>query len=255
MDLLTRVKRNQMFTVYFLRWLVRVGIFISVLAVYIFRPELMKLFLDFRLIGPFTLVTVLWALLMIKMIIHMLPGPRQTMGIRKSLSETYREPEGSYDRLELLEYVQSMNIKAWRVMLVWLVFNGVIGLLYLTGVLRAQELILLSIFYYACDTTCMIMFCPFQSFIMRNHCCVSCRIFDWGWFMMFTPLLFIRSFFSWSLFFTSCVVLIRWEVIYASHPERFWRGSNTAIRCENCQDRICRIKKPLRSAIGDKNLD
>ncbi|MBR2783097.1 MAG: hypothetical protein IKD93_02765, partial [Firmicutes bacterium] len=123
MDLLTRVKRNQMFTVYFLRWLVRVGIFISVLAVYIFRPELMKLFLDFRLIGPFTLVTVLWALLMIKMIIHMLPGPRQTMGIRKSLSETYREPEGSYDRLELLEYVQSMNIKAWRVMLVWLVFN------------------------------------------------------------------------------------------------------------------------------------
>ena len=249
------IKNNRMFTIYFARWLIRVVIFLSVLGVYLFRPDLMQLFLDFRLAGRFTLVTALWALLMIRMIAHILPGPRQTMGMRKSLSETYIEPEESYDRLELLEYVQSMNVKAWRVMLLWLVFNSIFGLLYLWGVLGAKELILLSIFYYACDTTCIVMFCPFQSFIMKNHCCVSCRIFDWGWFMMFTPLLFIRGFFSWSLFFMSCVVLIRWEVIYAQHPERFWRGSNAAIRCENCQDRICRIKKPLREAIGDKPQD
>ena len=252
---LSFVKNNRMFIAYFLRWLFRVAVFLSVLAVDIFRPDLMTMFTEFRLVGPVTLVTVLWALLILKMVIHMLPGPRQTMGMRKSLSETYREPEESFDRLELLEYVQHMNVKAWQVMLVWLIFNSIFGLLYLLGILDAKELILLSIFYYACDTTCMIMFCPFQSFIMKNHCCVSCRIFDWGWFMMFTPLLFIRGFFSWSLFFMSCIVLIRWEVIYARHPERFWRGSNTAIRCENCQDRICRIKKPLRAAIGDKPND
>ena len=212
----------------------------------------MSLFTEFKLFGDFTPVTLLWAALMLTMIVHMLPVSRHPMGTRKSLSATYREPEGSYDRLELLEYVQRMNIRAWRVMLVWLIFNGIFGLCYLAKWIGEEELILLSIFYYAGDVTCIIMFCPFQTFIMKSHCCVSCRIFDWGWFMMFTPMLFIRSFFSWSLFFTSCVVLIRWEVIYARHPERFWRGSNAAIRCENCQDRICRIKKPLRNALGDK---
>lgn len=249
------VKRNKMFTAYFLRWLFRLGVFLSALAIYIFRPQLMSLFTDFHLFGRLTPVTVLWALMMALMIIHMLPGPGQTMGIRKSLPVTYREPEGSYDRLELLEYVQDMNVRAWRVLLVWLSFNAIFGLLYLARIIGEEELILLTLFYYVGDITCIIMFCPFQTFIMKNHCCVSCRIFDWGWFMMFTPMLFIRSFFSWSLFFTSVVVLIRWEFIYAKHPERFWRGSNTSIRCENCQDHICRIKKPLRNALGDHTAE
>ena len=62
-------------------------------------------------------------------------------------------------------------------------------------------------------------------------------------------MLFIVSFFSWSLFFMSVIVALRWEIIYAAHPERFWRGSNEAIRCENCNDKMCKIKKPLVSGI------
>ena len=77
---------------------------------------------------------------------------------------------------------------------------------------------------------------------MKNKCCVNGRIFDWGHFMMFTPMLFIKSFFSWSLFFTSQVVLIRWELIYAKYPERFWSGSNTKLNCEKCNDKICKFK-------------
>ena len=61
--------------------------------------------------------------------------------------------------------------------------------------------------------------------------------------MMFTPMLFIKNFFSWSLFFTSLVVLIKWEIVYAMHPERFWEGSNKILQCANCKDRTCRIKK------------
>lgn len=246
------IKDNRMFVIYFCRWLARVFIFLTVLYIYIFHRQLMDMFVEFRLLGRFSAVTVLWAVLMLLMIWHMLPNSRVTMGVRKSRAVTYRAPQQPYDRNELLEYVQRMNIKAWMVMLIWLIFNGLIGLLYLIGVLNEAELILISIFFFACDTTCIVMFCPFQSFIMKNHCCVSCRIFDWGWFMMYTPLLFIKSFFTWSLFFTSCVLLIRWEFVYARHPERFWRGSNAAIRCENCNDRICRIKKPLRDYIGDK---
>ena len=64
--------------------------------------------------------------------------------------------------------------------------------------------------------------------------------------MMFTPILFIRDFFNWSLFFTSLVVLIRWEIYYAKHPERFWEGSNENLKCKNCNEKLCQYKNKPR---------
>lgn len=244
--------KNLMFKRYFLNWCFRLSIFLVVLWHYIFNKEAMMRFVEFKLFDTFTPLHILWAVLMLSMILHIWPGKTLTMGARKSVAETYTEPKCSYDRAELLEYVQKMNIRAWKVMLVWLSFNAIFGVLYLFSVIGEAELILLSMFYFVCDTTCIVMFCPFQTFIMKNRCCVNCRIFDWGHFMIFTPMLFIRSFFTWSLFFTSLIVLIRWEVLYASHPERYWDGSNASIRCENCQDRLCRIKRPLRQAVEKK---
>ena len=83
---------------------------------------------------------------------------------------------------------------------------------------------------------------------MKNKCCVNCRIYDWGHFMMFTPMLFIKNFYSWSLFFTALVVLINWEISYAKHPERFFAGSNKRIQCENCKDKSCQIKNGIKAA-------
>ena len=82
---------------------------------------------------------------------------------------------------------------------------------------------------------------------MKNKCCINCRIHDWGHFMMFTPMLFIKNFYSWSLFFTSLVVLIHWEIVYAQHPERFWEGSNKTLQCANCKEKTCQIKKKITS--------
>ena len=59
-------------------------------------------------------------------------------------------------------------------------------------------------------------------------------------------MLFIKSFYSWSLFFMSCIVLIHWEIIYARHPERFWEGSNQVLQCAHCHDKTCQIKNLLR---------
>ncbi|MBO6169693.1 MAG: hypothetical protein J6O51_06945 [Bacteroidales bacterium] len=63
--------------------------------------------------------------------------------------------------------------------------------------------------------------------------------------MMFTPMIFIRHFFSWTLFWMSVLVLIRWEIVYARYPERFWDGSNRTLRCTKCADKTCQIKKLL----------
>lgn len=133
----------------------------------------------------------------------------------------------------------------FMVMLAWLSANAVFGVLYLFHIMDEVDLLMLTVFYFLMDYVCILFFCPFQTFLMKNKCCVNCRIYDWGHFMMFMPMLFIRNFFSWSLFFTSCVVLIHWEILYAKHPERFWSGSNRSLQCAHCQDKTCQIKRKL----------
>ena len=126
-----------------------------------------------------------------------------------------------------------------------LIGNGIVGLLYSFDVIGQAELFLLTVFYFLCDYICILFYCPFQSHMMKNKCCVNCRIYDWGHFMMFTPMMFIHSFYSLSLFLTGCVVLVHWEIIYAKHPERFYEGSNQVLKCVNCKDRTCQIKNRI----------
>lgn len=178
------------------------------------------------------------------MLLHLIPNNRLSMAWKKAKETEYR-PVEFYDELELMHYIQKQNIAAWKVMLVWLIFNAVWGALYLFGILIASDLLMLTVFYFLCDYICILFFCPFQKVLMKNKCCINCRIYDWGHFMMFTPMLFIKNFYSWSLFFTSLVVLIHWEITYAKHPERFWEGSNKTLQCRNCKERTCQIKRKL----------
>ena len=232
------------FRKYIFKFACRILIFTTVFVLYLTRKDLLTAMLTQDLKYGVTPLHVLWAAFMCIMISHLFPGRLRTMALLKSKDENF-DPDPAYSEFELLKFVQDMNRKAWRVMLVWLSGNAVAGLLYCFAVIHEEELFLLTVFFFLCDYICILLFCPFQTFIMKNRCCVNCRIYDWGHFMMFTPMLFIRNFFSWSLFFTSCIVLIRWELVYAAHPERFWYGSNRTLRCENCRDRTCRMKKAL----------
>lgn len=234
---------SKMFKRYAAHLIFRAGIFGGVSYVYLTSPQKIASIVASGFFEDLGLPQLLWLVLMTDMIRHLLPKSKITMGVRKVHAETFHEAK-TYRVEDLYRYVRESNIRAWKVMLVWLCFNAVFASIYLAGIIGDAEMIMLTMFYYLSDFICMLIFCPFQTFWMKNRCCVNCRIYDWGHFMMFTPMLFIKSFFSWSLFFTACVVLIRWEVAYASHPERFWDGSNTAIRCVNCSDAVCRIKFP-----------
>ena len=229
---------------YTLKFICRIIVFGSVLILYIIDRQWITDFLKKPFGYGITPLHILWAIFMCIMTFHLLPDKSQlrTMAWLKMKEENY-EPVESYDELKLLRYVQEQNKKAWTVMLIWLCFNAVWGLLFLLGIIRESELLLISAFYFLSDYICILFYCPFQSNIMKNKCCVNCRIYDWGHFMMFTPMLFIQNFFCWSLFFTSIVVLIRWEIAYIKHPERFWEGSNKTLKCENCRDKTCQYKK------------
>ncbi|MEG1537474.1 MAG: hypothetical protein RR387_04235 [Clostridiales bacterium] len=244
-----------MFRNYMIRLTLRILIFLSILYCYFFHYTWMESIMDFKLLGKLTPLHLLWTVLMFGMLLHLFPQSKITMSGRKQLARTYQAPEEPYEEQELLHYVKRMNVAARQVMLGWLLLNLIFGVLYLYGIIGVAELFLLTMFFFISDLICILLFCPFQTFFMKNRCCVNCRIFDWGHFMMYTPMLFIKSFFSWSLFFTACIVLIRWELSYAKHPERFWEGSNLTIRCENCHDQICKLKKPLANLLCARHQD
>lgn len=239
-----RIVKTKMLQRYLLKFAIRIGIFAACLAVYIVDKPFVYEFMTEPKWKGITLLHVLWAVFMLMMIGHMFPTERLSMAMRKSEEKQYIK-KSSYSELELLRFVQNQNVRAWTVLLIWLCFNALFGILYLFHVMDEADLLMLTVFYFLCDYICILLYCPFQSVIMKNRCCVNCRIYDWGHFMMFTPMLFIRNFFSWSLFFTSVIVLIKWEILYAKYPERFWYGSNQNLDCANCKDRICQLKKKL----------
>lgn len=233
-----------MMTRYLVKFAFRFAIFVTVFVMYLTEKQFLFDLLTDPLYMGVSPMHVLWLLFMIIMIAHIFPGEKLSMALRKSKPDNFVPAEG-YSEHQLLKFVQLQNIRAWKVMLVWLSFNAVFGILFLVGVLDEADLLMLTVFFFLCDYICILVFCPFQTNIMKNRCCVNCRIYDWGHFMMFTPMLFIRNFFSWSLFFTSIIVLIHWELIYAKHPERFWFGSNKTLQCANCKDKTCQIKRKV----------
>lgn len=239
-----KIIKTEMLKSYIGGFLIRAAVFVTMAILYFWYKPLLESLIRQPIRMGITPIHVLWFVWMVIMLSHIFPNKKMTMAVRKKQSEQYEEIEG-YSKLELLEYVQDQNVKAWYVLLLWLFFNAIFGVLYLVEILDNTDLIMLSVFYFLCDYICIVFFCPFQTGIMKNKCCVNCRIFDWGHFMMFTPMLFIKHFLSWSLFFTSCVVLLKWEIIYAKHPERFWKGSNKNLKCANCNDKICQLKKKL----------
>lgn len=239
-----KLQKTKLMRHYLLRFALRICIFLTVFFFYLTKKDTLWSLVVGPIYFGISPLSVLWLFFMVVMIYHLFPTQIHSMALRKE-EEQYFDPVENYSKLELLEYVQRQNVAAWRVMLVWLGFNAIFGVLYLFHIINEADLFMLTVFFFLCDYICILIFCPFQTGIMKNKCCVNCRIYDWGHFMMFTPMLFIRNFFSWSLFFTSIVVLIHWEIQYAKHPERFWEGSNKTLKCANCRDKTCQIKRQV----------
>lgn len=239
-----KIEPTRMLKRYTVNFLLRATIFVCIFTLYLLDKPLMLELIHYPIYKGINPLHVLWLIFMGLMIVHIFPPNTITMALRKGQQEQYLEEE-NYSEIELLKFVQDQNVKAWKVMLIWLCLNAVIGIAYLVKLIDEIDLLMITVFFFLCDYICILIFCPYQTTIMKNRCCVNCRIYDWGHFMMFTPMLFIKSLYSWSLFFTSLVVLIKWEINYAKHPERFWSGSNKRIQCSTCTDKTCQIKNLL----------
>ena len=133
------------------------------------------------------------------------------------------------------------------VALIWIAFNGVFGALHMAGILDDGIMILLCCVYSVCDMICILFFCPFQSWFLKNKCCCTCRIYNWDYAMMFTPLFFVRESYTWSLLVLSVALMARWEITFYKYPERFSESTNGYLGCQNCSEKLCAHKNQLKS--------
>ncbi len=238
----TKVAKG-LFTVYNFKLAVRVVVFITAIVIYCLNKEL----LDFTSEWQWTHISpmhILWVVLMVEILLQLNPCSKVSKGCLKQFPSHYMAPEGGYDKEELKRQVKYKDKGAIKVLIVWVLFNAIFAALYFCHILGVPEMVLLSLFYYVADLICVIFYCPFQKFFMKNRCCVTCRIFAWGIPMMLTPMFWIFSFYSTSLSIMAVIATVMWEIVYHRHPERFLEISNAALQCANCKDKMCKIKKP-----------
>jgi len=181
---------------------------------------------------------LMWILLVAGMVLRIFPSKFETIGCQKQLKRNYI-PTGE----------ETPRLTPWKSTLIfailWIGANLVFGILYLTGIIDAGILMLLTFAYGVCDIVCILFFCPIRDWFLKNKCCADCRIYNWDYAMMFTPFVFIPHPYTWSLLGLSLVLLAIWEISYKLHPERFAKNTNASLDCANCKEKPCRHKKRI----------
>ncbi|MBR0468496.1 MAG: hypothetical protein IJJ16_02180 [Mogibacterium sp.] len=184
------------------------------------------------------IIYVVWTVYVIEMIFRFFPSKIESPGCQKQFARNYIKSGKT-------EVIIPDNNATMLVALIWIVFNGIFGALHMLGVIDDGVMILLCGAYSVCDMICIMFFCPFQSWFLKNKCCSACRIYNWDFAMMFTPLFFVEKTYTWSLLVLSIALLVRWEITFYRHPERFSENTNSYLRCSNCTEKLCAHKKQL----------
>lgn len=183
---------------------------------------------------------IVWFVFVVEMVFRLFPSKLESPGSQKHFKRNYQKTGKT-------NIVIEDNHAVLLVGLLWLSLNVIFGCLKLLGILDDGFMFILFLFYSICDLICILFFCPFQTFFLKNKCCVQCRIYNWDYAMMLTPMFFVVNVYSWTLLFLSIVILFKWELTVYMYPERFSKNTNKYLFCINCSEKLCKSKKQLNS--------
>lgn len=227
-------------TLHYVRLGYRGLLFLCMLIVWILNPFYHDKSFE-QIIDHFSVLTlIIWCVFAVEMIVRLFPSPTESMGCQKQFAKEYREVKGSIPNRK------KNNKGIWLVVISWVLLNGIIIGLNKLGLYSEGVLLLVAMFYSVCDMICILFFCPFQTFMMKNRCCTTCRIYNWDFLMMVTPLIFIQSLYTRSLVILALCIFIRWELTAYFAPYRFSDECNESLHCVNCKEKLCSHKKQLK---------
>ena len=230
---------SKLYVYHYFKLIFRILLFSAALAIYIVartKGSLNSLQAELRSHPIFW--AILWIFFAVGMVLRIFPSKFETIGCQKQLKRNYL-PTGE----------EKPSLTSWKatfsLTVAWIALNLVFGILYFTKIFDAGILILISLLYSVCDIVCILFFCPIRDWFLKNKCCTDCRIYNWDYAMMFTPLVFLPHPYTWSLLGLSLILLVIWEVMYKLYPERFAKNTNASLACQNCKEKPCRHKKRI----------
>ena len=224
---------------YILRLIGRIVVFVICALLCVFRPDVFDVLESNNFFKEFSILHILWSIWVIDMIFQLVPiKDTIPLGSQKLFAMRFRPIRKKINYEALRKYIISTTKSAYKVFILWLILLAVIGVLYYAGILNPMRLFMISVLFYVCDLVCVLIWCPFR-LIMKNRCCKTCRIFNWDHLMMFSPMLFIASAYSFSLVLMAFAVWVLWELCVMMYPERFWDQTNGALTCSACTDKLC----------------
>ena len=205
----------------------------------IFDPGQLAVLKGAAFFERFTLLHLLWIVWVIDMAAQLLPIRAQiSLGSQKLWRMRFRPIREAVSVEKIRRHIAETSRTALWVLILWAALIAAIGMLAYAGIMTDTVLFITTVVFYVCDLICVLIWCPFR-LIMRNRCCTTCRIFNWDHLMMFSPFLFVRSFYCWSLLGMSIAAWLVWELAIFFHPERFWEKTNGALSCASCTDKLC----------------
>lgn len=233
---------------HYLKLILRSALFLSALTIYIVN-RINKTGLTF---GGFeknsVILFIISGFFVIEMIMRLIPHKLESMGCQKQFEKNYK-PKNFEGKAEIQPPLATFCVFAS-----WIALNAIIGILYFTHLIDGGILILISLTYSICDIICILFFCPFQTWMMKNKCCGTCRIYNWDYAMMFTPLIFIPNYFTWTLLGFAILIVIKWELTLWLFPERFSEKCNSSLSCAMCKEKLCQHKTQLQSFLKKRSF-
>ena len=197
--------------------------------------------------GP-SLLHILWLIWVCDMLMQLIPLNKTLVSLgSQKLFRCHFRPAAEPSVPQMRRAMKEMDLRAAAVFVMWTAFTSVLGLLRHLKILSDNLLLWISVVFYVCDLICVLFWCPFRQLILKNRCCTTCRIFNWDHLMMFSPLIFLNSFYARSLVAMAAAVFLVWEITLRRHPERFLESTNLALRCGSCTDRLCSHGKKLQN--------
>lgn len=249
-------KTIKLYKRYWVKFGLRILVLIAMVWIVLFHPEELKVLEGMNFFRHFSVLHIVWALWAWYMLEKLLPlnnqKPKGCMKYRNAEfqpTKAYAEwlAEGAPKektsgfwqayRAEKKRYARG----AWLVFGAWLLVAVGIVLLRRFCLIGNRELFIASCLFYVGDMVCILIWCPFRDVMMKNRCCTQCRIYNWDTMMLILPIVFVKGFFSYSLFAGAMVVVTIWEGSHLVHPERFYPISNVCLQCGNCKGELgCR---------------
>ncbi len=231
---------------YFLRFLYRSVVLVALIALCICRPETADIIGGFAVLTQFhpthLFLYFLWFVWMFDMIFQIVPSKGWfSMGSQKVFRRNYA-PCANCEKVDRRALRRRYTKEALKVWYFWGPLTALLAAAWFMWLkpMGAYWFPLLFVgAFYVCDLICVLFWCPFRVWLMKNRCCTTCRIFNWDHFMMFTPFLFVPGLYSWSLAGLAVIIFIIWEFQVYTHPERFTDACNDTLKCKNCTDRLC----------------